>query len=104
MEQVYQKHSRPRVSKDQMQNLLREFEVSSSTVKDFCSLHKINRTTFHNWKSRYKVKANDKKQSSSFVTVEVGPTSSRSSSLFAEVGRIKIYQPVSAAFLKELSA
>ena len=76
--------------------LLAEYEQGTQSIKSFCASHNIPTATFHNWKKNY---ANFNKESSGFASIEV---TSASTGLFAEVGRIRIYQPVSAAYLKEL--
>ena len=91
---------RKRRSKHQIQDLLHEFIKSQSTVTDFCKHHNISAGSFHKWKSRYKVNAVTRDRKPGFAKLNV--TASSSSSLFAEVNGIRLYQPVSASFLKEL--
>lgn len=94
---------RTRRSKSQIINLLNKFEQSALSVQDFCTEHTIHRATFYKWQTRYKASA--KKQSSSesgFAALQISP-SPTASVLFAEVKGIKIYQPVAASYLKELS-
>lgn len=76
--------------------LLAEYEQGTQSIKSFCASHNIPTATFHNWKKNY---TDFNKEPSGFASIEV---TSASTGLFAEVGRIKIYQPVSAAYLKEL--
>jgi len=77
--------------------LLEEQIRSGQSVKSFCATHDIAEGTFHNWKHRYGAKVDTR---SGFSTVQlIGDPG-----LFAMVGGIKIYQPVSAAYLKELLA
>jgi transposase-like protein len=97
--ELSQAGSRRRRNKEQILDLLRAFESSSLSVKEFCKTHNINAVNFHKWRSRYNLKAGGKKRISSFASVDI--VSSRSG-LFAEVNGIRIYQPVSASFLKEL--
>jgi hypothetical protein len=76
--------------------LLAEYEQGTQSIKSFCASHNIPTATFHNWKKNY---ANSCKEQHGFAAIKV---TSADNGLFAEVGRIKIYQPVSAAYLKEL--
>jgi hypothetical protein len=91
--------SQRRRNKEQIMDLLRVFESSNFSVKEFCKTHKINAVNFHKRRSRYNVKTGGKKRISGFASVDVA---SPRSGLFAEVNGIRIYQPVSASFLKEL--
>jgi hypothetical protein len=88
------KHFRTR--KERIQ-LLAEYEQGNQSIKSFCASRNIPTATFHNWRKNHINPHKD--QQPGFATIEV---TSASTGLFAEVGRIKIYQPVSAAYLKEL--
>ena len=100
MEQLDQKPFRPRRSKDQILELLDQFEKSTLPAKEFCLRHHINPAIFNKWKSRYKSKRVIKKRTSGFATIDVAGSSTVA--LFCEVKGIRIYQVVSASFLKEL--
>ena len=76
--------------------LLQEQVQSGQSIKSFCAAQGIAEGTFHNWKQRYGV--GEVPASGGFATLQVMPEPG----LFAMVGGIKIYQPVSAAYLKEL--
>ena len=76
--------------------LLQEQIQSGQSIKSFCTAHGIAEGTFHNWKHRYG--AGVASASGGFTTLQFVPETG----LFATVGNIKIYQPVSAAYLKEL--
>ena len=103
MEQPSQKPFKSRRSKSQIQELLHEFEHSTLSPKDFCKKHSLNIGSFRKWKSRYGVKQFSKKNSSGFSTLDVISSNQQSSlSLFAVVDQVKLYQPVSASFIKEL--
>ena len=99
MEQNNEKVIRRRRSHAEILNLLSEYSKTNETVKQFCITHNINKASFHKWQSRYKTQ----RPITGFVPVQVS-SSSRTVGLFAEVNSIKIYQPVSAAYLKELLA
>lgn len=79
--------------------LLEEQQQSGLKVKAFCLERSIPEGSFHNWKKRYEKKEQPEK-TEAFSPIEVTPSFS---SLFAEVNGIKLYQPVTAAYLKELS-
>jgi hypothetical protein len=95
---------RSRRSKQQIQDLLNEYEKSKLTVIAFCKLHRISAGNFHKWKSRYRDMRVHKKKTSGFAKVDVIDLSKPQMGLFAEIKGIKIFQPVSASFLKELLA
>ena len=87
---------RRRRSHAEILNLLSEYSKTNASVKQFCITHNINKASFHKWQSRYKTK----QPAGAFVPLQV----TSSIVLFAEVKGIKIYQPVPAAYLKELLA
>ena len=96
MEEKNEKVIRTRRSQAEILRLLSEFSKANVSVKEFCITHNISKASFHKWQSRHK----RKEPMRGFVPLEV-----RSSvALFAEVKGIKIYQPVTAAYLKELLA
>lgn len=78
-------------------NLLQEQSQSGQSIKSFCAAHGIAEGSFHNWRHKYGGEVGTR---SGFAEVRVIPEAG----LFAIVGGIKIYQPVSAAYLKELLA
>jgi len=83
--------------KTEILQLLQEYGRSGQSVKDFCALQNISQGTFHGWKHKYgKLDAMEDK--AGFSPLQIIPEPG----LFAEVGAIKIYQPVSAGYLKEL--
>lgn len=90
-----------RRTREQMQELRNEFEQSNLTVHGFSRLHNISTGILYKWKNRYK---NDNNKTVGFAKLDVRPSASGSPGLFAEVRGIRIYQPVSATFLKELLA
>jgi hypothetical protein len=100
MEQPIQHSKRARRSKKQILDLLHEFEKSGKTIADYCKLHNISTGNFRKWKSRYKINSTTSNRKYGFAKLNV--SASTSSALFAEVNGIRIYQPVSASFLKEL--
>jgi hypothetical protein len=85
-------------SKQEIEQLLKEHAQSGQSVKSFCAGLQISEGTFYHWKEKY-AKSIATEQTG-FMPVKI--VASASNGLFAEVGNIKIYQPVSAAYLKEL--
>lgn len=100
VEQEQKIPARHRRSKQQIEELLNLFAKGNCGVKDFCKDHNISRANFHKWKSRYRSNQKDEKKASGFARVDIISLPG----LFAEVKGIRIYQPVSAAYLKELLA
>jgi len=84
-------------SKPAILELLSQQRQSGLSIQAFCSQHSIPSGSFHNWKKKYDT---DDVISSGFTAVQI----SSSAALFAEVNGIKIYQPVSAVYLKELAS
>jgi len=76
--------------------LLELFDSSGLSAKQFCISYGISETVFYKWRGRYRAV----EQKNDFIPLQVGP--SPSPGLFAEVNGIRIYQAVTASFLKEL--
>lgn len=76
--------------------ILQEQVQSGQNIKSFCASRGIAGGTFHRWKQKYG--APEDRPEAGFATLQIIPEPG----LFAMVGSIKIYQPVSAAYLKEL--
>lgn len=87
-------------TKQQIEHLLAEQAQSGQSARVFCAAHNIAVGTYYHWKEKYG--KNGARKKVGFATVEIVP--STDNGLFAEVGGIKIYQPVGAAYLKELLA
>ena len=88
-----------RRTREQMLELRNKFEQTDLTVHAFSRLHNISTGILYKWKNRYK---SDDNKAAGFARVTITPSQQVAQGLFAEVGGIKIYQPVSATFLKEL--
>jgi len=69
---------------------------SGQNIKSFCCAQGIAGGTFHRWKQKYGT--GEDHSAAGFASLQIIPELG----LFAMVGSIKIYQPVSAAYLKEL--
>ena len=103
MEQPINPSVRPRRTAIQINHLLDEFEKSTMSVTEFCIANDVCTATYHKWCSRYRSEGSQKIGGAGFTSLEITPSSgSGYASLFAEVRGIKIYQPVTAGFLKEL--
>ena len=102
MEQQLNKRSRR--SSGEIKLLLEKFDSSGLSAKEFCKTHNISEGGFYKWKARHKNKSKQTQKSGGFAPVHIMPSASinKDTGLFAEVGEIKIYQPVNASFLKEL--
>ncbi len=87
----------------QIKHLLEEFDNSNKNIPEFCSVHGICRATFHKWCSRYKIKADKVNEPNGFSILQVTSPVQEANTLFAEVHGIKIYQLVTASYLKELA-
>src|SRR5918993_4182324 len=84
--------------KEVILDLLQQQEQSGLSVKAFCQAKSLPEGNFRKWRKRYLTHESGSKQPG-FTRVEV---SNSPSSLFAEVNGICIFQPVTAAYLKEL--
>jgi hypothetical protein len=102
MEQSTVTKTRTRRTQQQIGDLLAEFDKGNFTVKEFCRLKGVSYGNFHKWKSRLKNVGSAPNNSAGFARLLVHSASD--SSLFAEVKGIRLFQPVSAAYLKELLA
>jgi transposase-like protein len=88
-------------SDDEITSLLDDYEKSNLSVKEFCELSDISEATYYNWRNRFR--KNDKKHDApGFAKLQVTQEPIAESQLFAEVNGIRLYQAVSASYLKEL--
>jgi hypothetical protein len=88
-----------------IRKLLDESKTSKVSVKVFCAGKGIAEGTFHNWKRRYGTRKSKRVAQSGFAALQISPPSPIvEPALFATLKGIHIYQPVSAAYLKELLA
>lgn len=93
---------RSRRTSEEIKALLASFTKSDMGAKAFCKMHGISEGVFYKWKARHLNKPLTKQPA--FVTLQPASVGLHESPLFAEVKGIKIYQVVSACFLKELIA
>ena len=105
MEQPNEKQEISRRSKDQMLELLDEFDKNPGmTVKAFCQYYKITEGSFYAARKRYRAARTSQQMRSGFISIPSPLFNGTAGSLFAEVNGIKLYQAVSADFLKALIA
>lgn len=102
MEQTIVKPKNKRRSRQDILQLLEAFTKAGISVQTFCDQHNIGKSTFHKWQSRYKHKAEASSTATAFSAINIISAAGYSATLYAEVNGIKLYQPVSAAYLKEL--
>lgn len=100
MEQRDVSKVRVRRTQHQIDDLLTAYEETGYGVKEFCEMKGLNRGNFHKWLSRRKEACVNNPAASSFSKLVLQPSSNEH--LFAEVSGIRLYQPVSASYLKEL--
>lgn len=89
-----------RRTSQEIQLILQQYRESGATAASFCQQHGLNEGTLHTWRKRYRVAVESAKPTGSFVKVQVNDT--MLPALFAEVRGIRLYQPVSPAFLISL--
>lgn len=89
---------RSRRSAKEIRALLELFDSSGITAKQFCTNNGISETVFYKWRGRYRTV----EEKNNFIPLQM--EASGWHGLFAEVNGIRIYQAVSASFLKELLA
>jgi transposase-like protein len=83
-------------------NILAEYKKSKLSIKTFCLEHNIASATFHNWKKKYSKRSVKPAKVTRFAELQITSPATTGTPLFAEVKEIKIYQWVTAAYLKEL--
>lgn len=93
---------RPRRTSQQIKLLLKEFTQANLSTKEFCILHALSEAAFYKWRSRYADGPSANKNT--FIQLKSSSVLAGPSALFAEVKGIRLYQPVSACYLKELLA
>ena len=104
MNQNAKKAPRLRRTRNQIEVLLQEFENSNMNIPQFCKSHSVSTTTLHKWQSRYRSKVERIFKPAGFAKLNItSSVSNGQGTLFAEVQGIKLYQPVSASYLKELA-
>ena len=94
-------------------NLLGEYRQSDMNVITFCKKHDIVKGTFYNWMNKYQSTSEQVEKPVGFVPLAITGSSvdnsHNQSLLFAEVSiaggiSIRIFEQVSARYLKELTS
>jgi transposase-like protein len=88
-----------RRSGEEIKDILLRYRSSGLTTATFCRQQHLNLGTFHTWKKRYRENGLSAEGVNGFLKVRV---SDPLPGLFAEVAGIRLYQPVSADYLKSL--
>jgi hypothetical protein len=70
-------------------------------MKDFVKTKGIHEATYYNWRNKYAGKVLKERTGFARIRINTSPVI-QVSTLFAEVGAIKIYRYVPASYLKEL--
>lgn len=84
-------------------DLLQAHQQSGLSIQAFCVERNIATGNFHRWKKQYSQEAIASQPSvAGFSSLQIDQ--STSGVLFAEVKGVKLYQPVSVAYLKELAS
>lgn len=95
------------VNKEQyMFSLITEQTTSGQSIKSFCARHGIPPGNWFYWRKRYQQrKSQGQNDNGGFTLLQITPdvVDSVESGIFAEYKGMKIYRPVPASFLKELT-
>src|SRR4249920_431328 len=102
MEQSLIKPKVNRRSSRDIKLLLEEFAKGGISIDEFCNKCNIGKSTFHKWQNRYKHREAQPGSSAGFADIHIVAPGEHTAALFAEVKGIKLYRPVTAAYLKEL--
>ena len=104
MEQAEKKPLSAKPYKERILSLIAEYEKSDGlTIKEFCKQQGISEGSFYSYRSRYRPKS-AKAKANGFISITPPIPQVSSSPLFAEVNGIKIYQAVSADYLKAIAS
>ena len=104
MEPGIRKPTKRRRTQSEILVLLNDYENGNTGIADFCITHDICRATFNKWCNRYKNNTVKQNEQNGFATLQITGDHRRGVvTLFAEVKGIKLYQPVTASYLKELA-
>ena len=95
-----QQIKRSRRTSAEIKQLLEAFSDAAISAKEFCMQHDICEAGFYKWRSRYGASPSENRND--FLILKQTSVPLPESALFAEVKGIRIYQPVTASYLKEL--
>lgn len=105
MEQLNGKTRAPRRRKKQVLDLLDKYEnTPGMSVRAFCKLHQTSEGAFYSARKRYRGSDASLPKKSGFVALAQPALKESTGNLFAEVKGIRLYQVVSAEYLKALIA
>ena len=105
MEQTEKKSGSGKRTREQILQIIAQYKKAEGlTVKEFCRQHGISEGSFYSFRSRYGFKNQSKNKSGGFIAITTPLLKDSASSLFAEVNGIRIYQAVSADYLKTLAS
>jgi hypothetical protein len=90
-------------SEETILNILADYKKSNLSIKAFCIENNIASATLHHWKRKYRRRSVKPAKPAGFATLQI-TSPPVAEPLFAVVKEIKIYQWVTAAYLKELLA
>lgn len=76
------KPSRPHRNDEEVKALLKEFEESNVTVKEFCEIYSIHETTFYQWRNKHTPKI---EKQGDFIQIVNDLSVTDSSSVYAEL-------------------
>jgi transposase-like protein len=76
------KPSRQHRNDEEVKALLKEFEESKKTVKEFCEIYSIHETTFYQWRNKHSPK---KEMQGEFIQIVNDLTAIDTSSVYAEL-------------------
>jgi hypothetical protein len=98
------KPSRSYRSEEEIKALLKEFDQSNVTVKEFCEIYSISEPTFYSWRNKYAPK-NEKQ--GEFIELVNDLAVADTSSVYAEVELpskviIRFYEKPDASLIKAL--
>ena len=98
------KPSRSYRSEEEIKALLKEFDGSEVTVKEFCEIYSISEPTFYSWRNKFLPKT---EKQGEFITLVNDLPATESSNIFAELevpGKaiVRFFTQVDAGYLKSL--
>ena len=91
-------------TKEEIISLVEEYQKTRMSANDFALSKGVRKATVYYWRKKYGSKPNAQNKKGGFATLKINPSAAvQASTLFAEVGVIKIYHYVPASYLKELN-
>ena len=98
------KPSRLHRSEEEIKVLLKEFEASDVTVKEFCEMYSISEATFYSWRNKYALR---NEMRGEFIRLVNDVTASDRADIFAELelpskAIFRFYEKLDPEFIKAL--